>query len=668
MQPVLASFSTRRARVPRSCALLLGLLLFCCAATAQAQIQFGQLQGTVTNQRTGQPFPGVTVQVTGAALQGDQTEVTDRAGRYLITQLPPGDGYTVRFYFNDVVVERPGIRLTQNKTLTINATVPEKRASGGDRIVIRERAPNVDTASANTGVEINQEILQNTAVRGRTYESVLSLAPGAADVAPRGVSGGDVGVSFSGSGGNESTVLIDGLSTTDLAFGLVSTQLHQNFIQEVNVISGGYQAEYGRSTGAVITIATKSGSNEFHGSVFGSVAPFQAQAQAIARLGEAIATRTRILNQYDFGFDLGGPLVKDRLWFYVGFAPTFTTTVTDRSIRVQQPEPDPDYQTPAYLSDPVLVDGLRNLARRTVEIPARSQQIQESRRIYNWIAKLQINLSPDHNIILGYIGSPQFGSEYGSGSGYSSTGSSNPYSSELVANHIGRADYIHDATAHYIGKFLSRKLQVDVLYGFHYHLHEELPDTAGIQQIRYRSDPANPNSLADFEDVPDCQRRMISGQLFNPCPVTDYTKSGFGQYSPRRLSQRHSLQAEHLRHHTPEAHPARGELSRRNIPQLYVRQGESAAPHGQQLRGDGLRHRQDHRHYPYGAHGRGLHRVPLRSANGYVTPALPTHGQHATPVHAARHHPGEQGPRHLPPCHRRERCQHHQLVALPALR
>ena len=54
----------------------------------------------------------MTVQVTGAALQGDQTETTDQAGRYLITQLPPGDGYVVRFYFNDVVVERPGIRLT----------------------------------------------------------------------------------------------------------------------------------------------------------------------------------------------------------------------------------------------------------------------------------------------------------------------------------------------------------------------------------------------------------------------------------------------------------------------------------------------------------------------------------------------------------------------------
>ena len=123
------------------------------------------------------------------------------------------------------------------------------------------------------------------------------------------------------------------------------------------------------------------------------------------------------MRQYDFGFDLGGPLVKDRFWFYVGFAPTFTTTITDRTIRVQQPEADPDYQIPGYLSDPVLVDGCAAWPDARSRFPSRSQQIQELRRIYNWIAKLQINLSPQHQIILGYIGSPQFGSEYGSGSG-----------------------------------------------------------------------------------------------------------------------------------------------------------------------------------------------------------------------------------------------------------
>lgn len=509
---------------------------------AQAQLQLGQIQGKVTHQQTGQPLAGVTVVVTGPALQAEQTEITDARGVYRITQLPPGDGYVVRYYFNDVIVERPGVRLTQGKTLTIAIVMPTSRGKN-ETLVVRERAPSVDTATANTGVEINQEILQNTAVRGRTFESLLALAPSAADVAPRGVAGGDVGVSFSGSVGNENNILIDGLNTTDLAFGLPSTQLHQHFIKEVSVIQGGYQAEYGRATGGVISIVTKSGSNEFHGSIFGAIAPVQAAAAPISRLGEAIATSTRILRQADFGFDLGGPIIKDRLWFYAGIAPTFTTTVTQRAIRRQVPEADPAYQDPAYLSDPVLSIVPRRQARRTEALPQYDQELLESRRLFNWIGKLMLNISPDHSLIAGYLGSPQFGNEYGSGSGYSTTGSSNPYSGDVAAQAITRAAQNHDATLRYIGKFLSRKLQLDVLYGFHFVRLEERPDAVSKQQVRYRAPSEDPHSLADFEPIPECQRAMVGGRLFNPCPVTDYTRAGFGQYTPYRQMQRHGLQA-----------------------------------------------------------------------------------------------------------------------------
>jgi len=86
MQPVPALIRCRRARVSsRRYFLLLLSFLVLADRGAQAQVQLGQIQGTVKNLGTGRPFPGVTVQVTGAALQGDQTEVTDQGGRYLIT-------------------------------------------------------------------------------------------------------------------------------------------------------------------------------------------------------------------------------------------------------------------------------------------------------------------------------------------------------------------------------------------------------------------------------------------------------------------------------------------------------------------------------------------------------------------------------------------------------
>ena len=293
---------------------------------AWAQLQLGQIQGNITNEETGKPLQGVTVVVSGPALQGEQSEITDKSGSYLITQLPPGDNYIVRFYFGDVIVERPNVRIAQSKTLTISLKMPTQK--GKNVYVVKERAPSVDIATANTGVEISQEILQNTAVRGRTFESAMSLAPGSADVAPRAQAGGDVGVSFAGGTGNENAVLVDGLNTTDLSTGVVATQLHQYFIKDLNVITGGYQAEYGRATGGVVSIVTKSGSNEFHGGVFGSWSPYQATPMTVARLGEALAFRSKQFQQYDFGFELGGPIVKDRVWFYVGFAPTFTINRT----------------------------------------------------------------------------------------------------------------------------------------------------------------------------------------------------------------------------------------------------------------------------------------------------------------------------------------------------
>lgn len=506
------------------------------ASPGWAQLQFGAIQGTITNKDTGKPLPGVTVVINGPALQGDQTEVTDKDGRYLITQLPSGDNYVVRFYFNDVVVERPGVRVAQSKTLNVSLSMPTHKGHG-DKIVVRERAPNVDTVNANTGVEVNQELLQNTAVRGRTFESVISLAPGSADVAPRRQAGGDVGVSFSGSVGNENAVIIDGLNTTDLNTGVVATQLHQYFIKEVNVITGGYQAEYGRATGGIVSIVTKSGSNEFHGGVFGSWSPFQASANTVARLGEALATRTRQLHQYDFGFELGGPILKDRIWFYVGFAPTTTIMRTDRIVRTQVLGPngramrDPNYQAPGWLSDPALAAGLDQLALQTNEVP-NPRALDETTRIYNWLGKLQFNLNADHNITLSYLGAPQFDDYYAN---VNSLGLRN----NTDAIHEIRAQQNHDATVHYIGKVLERKLQLDVLYGYHYQGISESPFMQNGRAIRYRASADNPFSLSDFENVPDCKRQGA----FNPCPITDYLMGGYGQYTPTRLLQRHALQA-----------------------------------------------------------------------------------------------------------------------------
>ena len=99
-----------------------------------------------------------------------------------------------------------------------------------------------------------------------------------------------------------------------------------DFIEEIEVITGGYNAEYGRATGGVVNVVTKSGSNEFKGSVFGYLQPglLTAAAERTPINAASIDATGDLAYTADFGFELGGPIIKDKLWFFVGFAPAFS--------------------------------------------------------------------------------------------------------------------------------------------------------------------------------------------------------------------------------------------------------------------------------------------------------------------------------------------------------
>jgi hypothetical protein len=532
--------------------LAIGALGLFYSSQALAQANFAQIQGTVTAEETGKSLGSVTVVVNGPALQEFQSEVTDNSGRYLITQLPPGDDYVVSFYFGSddkPRVQRPGIRLSLGKTITVNASI-KLTAGKRDVKIIQEAAPNVDTASTSTGVEVNKEVVKNTAVRGRTFESLITLAPGTADVAGKtGAAGGDVGVQISGSTGNENNYIIDGLNTSDPSHGLIGTQLSQYFIKEVNIITGGYQAEYGRATGGIINLATNSGSNEFHGSVFGSYQPPSLDPRGVARLGEALITRNRVDagQTYDFGFEVGGPIWKDRIWFYAGFAPTFTDHIYRLTVRTQQFDAtspsaqhaaiDPNFECPSYLASNRLCDGPRQLALLTNEIDGSTRNLSGNQRLYNGIAKLQFNFNPDHNITLTYIGSPTTFDDYAAVRGV-----------DLESQRYTQVDQVHDAIFHYIGKVADRKLQFDVLYGYHYQQSTVTPNDSSTSLINWLRSATNPFTLADFENIPDCARQTQplptaanpnNTYSFNPCPITSYTR-GYGGYNISTL-QRHQL-------------------------------------------------------------------------------------------------------------------------------
>jgi len=296
----------------------LGFVALLCAATASAQTTTaGAIQGTVADASTGQPMLLVTVVASSPSLQGTQSEFTDASGQYFMSNLPSGS-YNLLFIYGDAKVKRDNVEVAVGKTTVVNAKI---NTAESEVITVKERAPTIDAGSSKQGTTVDKDYIKNIPNRGRTWSGVLGAAGGSqADT---------YGTSFSGSTSIENNYVVDGMNTSGITLGqgfpTQGSQVLNNFIQEIEVITGGYNAEFGRSTGGVVNVVTKTGSNEFHGSVFGTVNAFNATIEPIVTAGNSLNLVNDSPVDIDFGFDLGGPIIKDKLWFYVGFAPQIRT-------------------------------------------------------------------------------------------------------------------------------------------------------------------------------------------------------------------------------------------------------------------------------------------------------------------------------------------------------
>ncbi len=305
----------------------LGLsLLAPSVAFAQSQTT-GAITGTITDSKTGEKLAGVTVIATSPSLAQAQTAITDENGQYKITDLPPGD-YLVTFYYADITLERGGVNVGIGRVTPVFQKINQAQA-GGEVVKITDSAPTIDPTSTTQGITIDKNYIKNIPVPGRTFESTLGAAAGS--------QGDALGVSFSGSSSLENQYFVDGVNTTGLTFGTVGSPVINEFIEEIEVITGGYNAEYGRATGGVVNVVTKSGSNEFKGSVFGTYTPGQltAAAERTPNNASSIDATGNLAYSADFGFELGGPIIKDKLWFYVGLAPQFTKVDITRETKRQ---------------------------------------------------------------------------------------------------------------------------------------------------------------------------------------------------------------------------------------------------------------------------------------------------------------------------------------------
>jgi hypothetical protein len=263
----------------------------------------GRIVGTIADAQ-GAVLPGVTVTVTSSQLQGANTATTDASGQFRFPGLPPGT-YLVKAELTGFKsTEQADVRIALDQTITL--TLKLQIASLAETVQVVGKSPVIDTTSAAGGINAGQEMFAQLPVR-RDFYSISRLAPG--------VTQDTYGAAMSGSTSAENQYIIDGLNTTGVEVGTQGKTLNFDFIQEVEVKTGGLGAEYGRMTGGAVNVITKSGGNAFHGDGFGFFE--HAQASSIAsQVPQTSTTTTTIPRTADYGGDVGGYIARDKVWFF----------------------------------------------------------------------------------------------------------------------------------------------------------------------------------------------------------------------------------------------------------------------------------------------------------------------------------------------------------------
>lgn len=273
----------------------------------------GTLIGVVTDSQ-GSALPGVLVTVSSPSLQGSRTATTTNAGDYNVPLLPPGQ-YRVEFVisgFERVARERVVISLDQTTKVNVSlalAAVTEEVTVRGDAVVI-------DPTQTNTQVNFKEDHLKYASIgqAGRSYQSVMQQAGGVAGGSNPNVFGANLG---------QNVFLLDGVNTTDPVTHTFGSNLAYDAIQEIAFQTGGFEAEYGKAVGGLVNVITKSGGNQFSGTLDGrySTEDFTEQGQKKQAFPVGTTNLRYDKNKQDFqnlraAGTLGGPILRDRLWFF----------------------------------------------------------------------------------------------------------------------------------------------------------------------------------------------------------------------------------------------------------------------------------------------------------------------------------------------------------------
>jgi hypothetical protein len=284
------------------------LTLFSFAVLLPAQVsQTGGMRGQVVD-KEGVPLPGVSITVTGPALIGRETTVTNEKGSFRIASLPPGKEYSVLAEltgFQPAKREMLIVQVGATVTIEIQLLMSEIQTE----VVVIATAPVIDTAQAKMAQTVTKEVLTALPL-SRNYISASQIAPA---VQERRVHGGTR---------NDTGLMVDGASANAANQGFAEVNLSWDTIEEIELITGAVSAETGNSVGGVMNVVTKSGGEKFSFSAWAyytnenlSQSLFSPEQLAALK----VAPPSFPIFNGDYGASLGGPVFKDKMWFYTNF-------------------------------------------------------------------------------------------------------------------------------------------------------------------------------------------------------------------------------------------------------------------------------------------------------------------------------------------------------------
>jgi hypothetical protein len=355
-------------------------ILILVAALVVSAPMFGQAQrGTITveviSAEDGSAIPGATVSATSPDTLSRRVAISDARGRALLVSLDPADTYTVTVElqgFNGARFEQTSVRAGQDTSLAARLSLE----SIAETLVVVAESPIVDVTSAIAGQEITLQLTESLPT-ARTYQDYLQLVPGVQDdidsegnpASRSGVNYRDVAVDGQVGRSTDNEIYFDGINTTDHVTGTFGANLNTEIIQEQSVLTGGIPAEFVGAPGLIANVVTKSGGNQFSGSV-----NYYFQNDSLVADNEHFEDQT--FSRFDTAVTLGGPLVQDRAWFFgsyrivnreddvVDAAGSFLRTVENEGDqafgKITWSITDSDLLSGVFLSDPAEITGQRD--------------------------------------------------------------------------------------------------------------------------------------------------------------------------------------------------------------------------------------------------------------------------------------------------------------------